>query len=580
MILKYLTKKDWALMVFIIAFVCAQVYLDLEIPGHMSSITNTITTGGSVDSVMSDGIKMLACAFGSLFASIICGFIAAYIAARLSATLRKKQFDNVEKFSLEEINRFSISSLITRSTNDVTQIQIAVAMGLQVTVKAPILAIWAITKIVGKNMEWSIITAISVFTLIACIGCIMLYVIPKFKRIQWLNDDLNRLTKENLNGLRVIRAYNAEDYQEKRFDVANDDTTDTYVSITRSLAIMSPLMSTVMSFLSLAIYWVGAYIIERSSGMEKLTEFSNMIVFSSYAVQVIMAFLMLVMILMIIPRASVAAKRIQEVIDTEPSIVDGNSTNTSDEKGSVSFKDVSFRYPGSADYILKDISFDAKKGETVAFIGATGSGKTTLINLIPRFYDVSEGKVLVDGMDVKDYRLTDLRKRIGYVPQKAVMFNQTISDNVRYGDTSDERTEDDVKRAISIAQGTDFVEKNEDGYQRMISEGGTNLSGGQKQRIAIARAICKGPEIYIFDDSFSALDYRTDRELRDALKKETSGATTLIVAQRIGTIMDADHIIVLDEGRIVGKGTHDELMDSCDVYREIAYSQLSEEELR
>ena len=529
---------------------------------------------------MSDGIKMLACAFGSLFASIICGFIAAYIAARLSATLRKKQFDNVEKFSLEEINRFSISSLITRSTNDVTQIQIAVAMGLQVTVKAPILAIWAITKIVGKNMEWSIITAISVFTLIACIGCIMLYVIPKFKRIQWLNDDLNRLTKENLNGLRVIRAYNAEDYQEKRFDVANDDTTDTYVSITRSLAIMSPLMSTVMSFLSLAIYWVGAYIIERSSGMEKLTEFSNMIVFSSYAVQVIMAFLMLVMILMIIPRASVAAKRIQEVIDTEPSIVDGNSTNTSDEKGSVSFKDVSFKYPGSADYILKDISFDAKKGETVAFIGATGSGKTTLINLIPRFYDVSEGEVLVDGMDVKDYRLTDLRKRIGYVPQKAVMFNQTISDNVRYGDTSDERTEDDVKRAISIAQGTDFVEKNEDGYQRMISEGGTNLSGGQKQRIAIARAICRDPEIYIFDDSFSALDYRTDRELRDALKKETSGATTLIVAQRIGTIMDADHIIVLDEGRIVGKGTHDELMDSCDVYREIAYSQLSEEELR
>ena len=580
MILKYLTKKDWGLMVFVIDFVCAQVYLDLEIPGYMSSITNTITTGGSVDSVMSDGIKMLACAFGSLFASIICGFIAAYIAARLSATLRKKQFDNVEKFSLEEINRFSISSLITRSTNDVTQIQIAVAMGLQVTVKAPILAIWAITKIVGKNMEWSIITAISVFTLIACIGCIMLYVIPKFKRIQWLNDDLNRLTKENLNGLRVIRAYNAEDYQEKRFDVANDDTTDTYVSITRSLAIMSPLMSTVMSFLSLAIYWVGAYIIERSSGMEKLTEFSNMIVFSSYAVQVIMAFLMLVMILMIIPRASVAAKRIQEVIDTEPSIVDGNSTNTSDEKGSVSFKDVSFKYPGSADYILKDISFDAKKGETVAFIGATGSGKTTLINLIPRFYDVSEGEVLVDGMDVKDYRLTDLRKRIGYVPQKAVMFNQTISDNVRYGDTSDERTEDDVKRAISIAQGTDFVEKNEDGYQRMISEGGTNLSGGQKQRIAIARAICRDPEIYIFDDSFSALDYRTDRELRDALKKETSGATTLIVAQRIGTIMDADHIIVLDEGRIVGKGTHDELMDSCDVYREIAYSQLSEEELR
>ncbi len=580
MIFRYLRKKDWGLIGFIVAFVCVQVYLDLEIPGYMTSITETISTGGSVDSVISDGWKMLACAFGSLFASVICGFIAAYIAASLSATLRKKQFDNVENFSLEEINKFSIPSLITRSTNDVTQIQMAVAMGLQVVIKAPILAIWAISKILGKNLEWSIVTAIAVFVLIVCIGCVMLFVVPRFKRIQWLSDDLNRVTKENLNGLRVVHAYNAESYQEKKFDVANDDITNTHVTITRALAVMSPLMSTVMSFLSLAIYWLGAYIIDRSEGMGKFTEFSNMIVFSSYAMQVIMAFLMLVIIFMIVPRAMVAAKRIQEVIDTEPSITDGASVNTSDEKGTISFKDVSFKYPGSGDYVLKDISFDARKGQTVAFIGATGSGKTTLVNLIPRFYDVSEGKVLVDGMDVRDYKLKDLRDRIGYVPQKAIMFNQTISDNVKYGDTSDDRTDDDVVRAVSIAQGKDFVEKGEGGYQRMVSEGGTNLSGGQKQRIAIARAVCRDPEIYIFDDSFSALDYRTDRQLRDALKRETKDATTLIVAQRIGTIIDADDIIVLDEGKVVGQGTHDQLMQSCDVYREIAYSQLSEEELR
>ncbi len=580
MIFRYLRKKDWGLIGFIVAFVCVQVYLDLEIPGYMTSITETISTGGSVDSVISDGWKMLACAFGSLFASVICGFIAAYIAASLSATLRKKQFDNVENFSLEEINRFSIPSLITRSTNDVTQIQMAVAMGLQVVIKAPILAIWAISKILGKNLEWSIVTAIAVVVLIVCIGCVMLFVVPRFKRIQWLSDDLNRVTKENLNGLRVVHAYNAENYQEKKFDVANDDITNTHVTITRALAVMSPLMSTVMSFLSLAIYWLGAYIIDRSEGMGKFTEFSNMIVFSSYAMQIIMAFLMLVIIFMIVPRAMVAAKRIQEVIDTEPSITDGASVNTSDEKGTISFKDVSFKYPGSGDYVLKDISFDARKGQTVAFIGATGSGKTTLVNLIPRFYDVSEGKVLVDGMDVRDYKLKDLRDRIGYVPQKAVMFNQTISDNVKYGDTSDDRTDDDVMRAVSIAQGKDFVEKGEGGYQRMVSEGGTNLSGGQKQRIAIARAVCRDPEIYIFDDSFSALDYRTDRQLRDALKRETKDATTLIVAQRIGTIIDADDIIVLDEGKVVGQGTHDQLMQSCDVYREIAYSQLSEEELR
>ncbi len=580
MILKYLRKKDFPLIAVIIALVCVQVYLDLEIPGYMTDITETITTGGSVDSVIADGSKMLACAFGSLIASVVCGFIAAYIAASLSATLRKKQFDNVEKFSLEEINRFSISSLVTRSTNDVTQVQMAVAMGLQVIIKAPILAAWAIGKIAGKNMEWTVITAVAVLAVVLCIGCVMIYVTPKFRKIQWLNDDLNRVIKENLTGLRVIRAYNAEKYQEKKFDDANTRITDTHVSITRSLAFMSPVMSTVMSFLSLAIYWVGAYIIDRTDGMGRLTEFSNMIVFSSYAVQVIMAFIMLIMIFMILPRATVAAKRIEEVINTEPTVTDGNLTNTSDAKGEISFENVSFKYPDSGDYVLRDISFTAKTGETVAFIGSTGSGKTTLVNLIPRFYDVSEGTVKVDGMDVKDYTLTDLRRKIGYVPQRAVMFNQTIEENVKYGDTHDERTEEDVKKAVAVAQGKEFVEKESEGYQRMISEGGTNLSGGQKQRIAIARAVCRKPEIYIFDDSFSALDYRTDRKLRDALRNETASATKLIVAQRIGTIMDADRIIVLDNGKIAGIGTHDELMKSCDVYRDIAYSQLSEEELR
>ncbi len=580
MIIKYFRKKDWGLAVFVLAFVCAQVYLDLEIPGYMTSITQTITTGGSVDSVIADGSKMLACAFGSLFASIICGFIAAYIAASLSATLRKKQFDNVENFSLEEINRFSISSLVTRSTNDVTQVQMAVAMGMQVIVKAPILAVWAIGKIAGKNTEWTVITAAAVLAVVICIGCIMIFVVPKFKKIQWLNDDLNRIINENLSGLRVVRAYNAEKYQEDKFDGANTEITDTNVTITRSLAFMSPVMSAVMSFLSLAIYWVGAHIIDRTEAAGKLTEFSNMIVFSSYSVQVIMAFIMLIIIFMILPRAAVAARRIEEVIDTEPTIRDGDSENKPNTEGEISFENVSFGYPGSGDYILRNISFTAKRGETVAFIGSTGSGKTTLINLIPRFYDVSEGSVKVDGIDVKDYTLTDLRRKIGYVPQKAVMFNQSIEENVKYGDTHDERTEDDVKLAVSIAQGSEFVEKGEGGYGRMISEGGTNLSGGQKQRIAIARAVCRKPEIYIFDDSFSALDYRTDRKLRDALRNETADATKLIVAQRIGTIMDADRIVVLDEGKVAGIGTHDELMKTCGVYRDIAYSQLSEEELK
>ena len=578
MILRYIRRKDWFLMIFVVAFICLQVYLDLEIPGYMTSITTTIQTGGSSDAVMDDGWKMLACAFGSLVASMICGCIGAYIAANLSTTLRKAQFDNVERFSLEEIDRFSISSLITRSTNDVTQVQNAIAMGLQVIIKAPILAVWAINKIASKNMEWMVITVVAVVVIIAMIAVIMFYVVPMFRKVQWLNDDLNRVTKENISGLRVVRAYNAEKYQEDKFDEANDAVTGTQISITKALAVMSPMMTTVMSCLSLAIYWIGAIIIDGAA--DKIGKFSDMVVFSSYAMQVIMAFIMLIIIFMIIPRAMVAAKRIEEVIDTEPSIRDGDIDTADGAEGTVVFNNVSFRYPKSSDYILKDVSFEAKKGETVAFIGSTGSGKTSLINLIPRFYDASEGSVTVDGIDVKEYRLSSLRRKIGYVPQKAVMFNRTIADNVSYGDSEDDRTLDDVKRAVSIAQGTEFVEKNEEQYGRMVSEGGTNLSGGQKQRISIARAVCRRPEIYIFDDSFSALDYRTDRTLRTALKKETAGVTSLIVAQRIGTIMDADKIIVLDNGRVAGIGRHRDLLNDCEVYREIAYSQLSEEELQ
>lgn len=581
MILKYLRPRDWGLMVFVFIFICLQVYLDLEIPGYMTSITTTISSGGTAEDVMNDGLKMLACAFGSLIASIVCGAIGAYIAAGISKTLRKAQFDKVEQFSMAEINRFSIASLVTRSTNDVTQVQFAIALGLQVIIKAPILAIWAISKISAKNMEWTVTTAVSVVLIIALIGIIMFFVIPKFKQIQWMNDDLNRVTKENLTGLRVVRAYNAEEYQENKFNEANDRITNTHIFITRMLAVMSPIMSTILSCLSLAIFWIGAIIINNSVGPgEIMTNYADMIVFTSYAMQVIMAFMMLIIVFMIIPRAMVAARRIEEVIDTEPSIKDGPFSGETETEGELVFSNVSFKYTDSSDYILKNVDFSVKKGETVAFIGSTGSGKTSLINLIPRFYDVSEGSITVDGVDVREYELTALRKKIGYVPQKAVMLNQTIEQNVRYGDSSEERTLEDVKKAVAIAQGTDFIEKSEEKYDRMISEGGTNLSGGQKQRVSIARAVCKRPEIYIFDDSFSALDYKTDRLLRSALKKETAGVTSLIVAQRIGTIRDADKIVVLNDGMVAGIGTHKELMETCEVYREIAYSQLSEEELQ
>lgn len=580
MILDYFRKIDALLLIVTIVFVFIQVWLELEIPGYMSAITN-IMTHAVEGEVLDEGIPMLGCAFGSLVISVFVGLIIAYIGTNMGKTMRARQFNQVERYSATEINKFSIYSLITRSTNDVNQVQMAFILGLMVMIRAPIMAVMAIMKISTKNIGWVEITIFCVLVMIVCIGLILWFTFPRFKRIQWMNDDVNRITKESLAGIRVVHAYNAEAYQEAKFQEANADLTGTHISVTRAMAFLQPVMTTIMSMLGLGIYWMGAIIISEAGSIEeRLADFSDMIVFSSYAMQVIAAFMMLIIVFMILPRAMVAAKRIDEVIKTEPTILDGEITESpKGQNGKISFRNVSFRYPGASQDAISDISFDVDKGETVAIIGSTGSGKSTLVKLIPRFYDVDSGSVIVDGIDVKDYTLEALHRKIGYVPQKAIMFNGTISSNVNYGDSEKDRTEEDVKKAIEIAQATQFVESTEGQYQGKVAEGGTNLSGGQKQRISIARAICRRPEFYIFDDSFSALDYKTDRVLRSQLKKETAGVTTLIVAQRIGTIKDADKIIVLDEGRIVGMGKHQELLKDCEVYYQIARSQLSEEEL-
>lgn len=580
MILKYLGGRDWTMVALSVVLIAAMVYLELEIPGYMSTITTEIVRpeGADMDVVYSDGLMMLACAFGSLLLSVAVGCIAAWIATSLSRRLRELEFERVQSFSLEEMNSFSTSSLITRSTNDISQIQMTVAMGLQVMIRAPIMAVWAITKILDKNWEWSMATAIAVIVILSVIGVIMTYVIPRFKKIQGLTDNMNRVTRENLSGIRVVRAYNAEGYQEKKSEKANMELTNTNLSANRAMAVMFPTMMLMMNGLSLAIYCIGAMLIEAADlPLEKLSLFSDMVVFSSYAMQVIMSFIMLVVIFMILPRAIVAARRVEEVIDTEPSIKDGEVSDIP-RKGTVEFRNVSFRYPGSSGDVLHDISFTATKGETVALIGATGSGKTSIVDLIPRFYDVTSGQVLVDGVDVREYKLSDLRDRIGYVPQKAFMFKGTVGYNVSYGDHSSAASEETVLRALDIAQARQFVDA-AGGPSSEVAQGGTNFSGGQKQRLSIARAVCRDPEIYIFDDSFSALDYRTDRIVREALRREISGATTLIVAQRIGTIMDADRIIVIDNGKAVGIGKHEDLLRSCPVYLDIARSQLSDKEL-
>ena len=579
---KNFSKKDIFYIILCILFIVVQVWLDLKLPDYMSEITVLVQSEDStLNDILIQGLYMLGCAFGSLISAVIVGYFSSMIAADFSLDLRKKIFRRVEDFGTEEIKKFSTSSLITRTTNDVTQVEMLIAMGLQMLIKAPIMAVWAISKIVNKSIEWSLLTGGCVVVLLFTIGLLMIIVMPRFQIVQKLIDKINGVTRENLTGIRVIRAFNAENYQKKRFEDVNNELTKTQLFNQRCFAILNPVMNIVMQFLTLGIYFIGAHLIAAAGMVQKITLFSNMVVFSSYGMQVIMSFLMLAMIFMMWPRAQVSARRINEIFDQDISIKDGTFLgNDTKEVGTVEFKNVSFKYPDADDYLLKNISFKANKGDVVAFIGSTGSGKSSLINLVPRFYDATDGEVLVDGVNVKDYTQEGLHNKIGYVPQKAVMFTGTVAQNVAYGDNGRSKpTLEEIKKAIEVSQGSEFVSKMDGEYDAHIARGGTNVSGGQKQRLAIARAIARNPEIYIFDDSFSALDYKTDSVLRKELKKYTNSATSLIVAQRIGTIINADKIVVLDKGECVGIGTHKELLKNCEVYKEIALSQLSKEEL-
>ena len=580
-LIKNFGKREWIYSLLVILFISGQVWFDLKMPDYMSKVTVLVKTEGSkMSDILVNGGYMILCALGSLVLAVLVGYLVATMSASFSAKIRKMLFNKVEELSLNEVKNFSTSSLITRTTNDITQIEMFIGMGLQMLIKAPITAVWAVTKILNKNFEWSVITAVAVLILLSVIAILTAIVIPKFKIVQKLIDKINGVTRENLNGIRVIRAFNAEGYQEDKFESVNDKLTKQQLFNQKTFAIMSPVMYLVMNSVTLAIYFVGAHLIKNALMFDKLQLFGDMVVFSSYAMQVIMSFLMLAMIFMILPRAQVSAVRINEVLDTEVSVKNGSlKENKTNEIGTVEFRNVSFKYPDAEEYILENISFKANKGDTVAFIGSTGSGKSTLINLVPRFYDATDGEVLIDGVNVKEYDLEYLYNKLGYVPQKAVIFDGTVSSNVSYGDNGKKKTKDDIKNAIKVAQATEFVEKMDKKYDTHIAQGGTNVSGGQKQRLSIARAIARDPEIYIFDDSFSALDYKTDYNLRKELKKHTKDATCLIVAQRIGTIMHADKILVLDNGKCVGMGTHEELLRTCDVYKEIALSQLSKEEL-
>lgn len=579
-LLKNLRKKEIFLILISCVFIFISVDLELKMPDYMATITKLVQTEGSkMKDIITNGGYMLLCALGSLICSIVVGFLISYIASKFSMNIRSKLFNTVEDLDMEEIKEFSPSSLITRTTNDVSQIEMLLGMGLQLLIKAPITAVWAVTKILNKNMSWSIITAVSLAILLVTLIIISLIVVPKFKIVQKLIDKLNNVTRENLTGIRVVRAFNAENYQENKFNEVNTSLTKQQMFNQKTFAIMSPMMYLVMYFLTLSIYFVGAYLINDASFSSKIGLFGDMIVFSSYAMQVIMSFLMLAMIFMMLPRAQVSAKRINEVLDKKVKLKEGNITS-SKETGTITFKNVSFKYPKAEEYVLKDISFDIKKGETVAFIGSTGSGKSTLINLIPRFYDVTEGEILVDNINVKDYKEEVLNDKIGYIPQKAVIFSGTINSNIGFGKVNGKKVSlKKIKESANVAQASEFIEKLDNKYNSLVARSGTNLSGGQKQRIAIARAIARNPEIYIFDDSFSALDYKTDYTLRKELNKYTKSATILIVAQRIGTIINADKIIVLESGNCVGIGTHKELLKTCDVYKEIALSQLKEDEL-
>ena len=594
-IMKYLSKAEIGQMLIALVTIVGQVYFDLKLPDYMSDITTLVETPGShMKDIWIAGGKMLLISLGSAACAIITGYIAARVAASFTQRLRSLEFRKVESFGPAEMSKFSTASLITRSTNDVTQVQMFITMGLQLIVKSPIMAVWAVCKIAGEGFEWTLATGIAVVILLAAIVIMMAMVMPKFKAMQALTDNINLVARENLTGLRVVRAYNAEDYQEAKFTKANKDLTDTQLFTNRVMAFMMPLMNTIMNGLMLAVYWIGTYLIDAAGLKDKLTVFSNMVVFSNYSVQVIMSFLLMSMVFVLWPRADVSAQRIMEVLDTEPIVENGTKTAAdvakTGQRGTVEFRNVSFTYPDSREAMLEGINFTAEQGQTVAFIGSTGSGKSSLINLVPRFYDTSQGQVLVDGVDVRDYDLKALRDKIGYVPQQSVLFKGTVASNVSYGDQPGDPAEVEMadtstpagrkrEAAADVAQASEFVARMDGGYSAAIAQGGSNVSGGQKQRLSIARAVYRHPEILIFDDSFSALDFKTDREVRDALAREAKDSTKLIVAQRIGTIMNADRIVVLDDGKVVGQGTHKELLDNCDVYRQIAESQLSQSEL-
>ncbi len=580
-LIKKFTVLEWVLVILAVAFIALTVWCEMTMPEYMSEITRLVQTPGSaMKDVWVAGAKMLGFALGSLLCSVAVALIASRIASNFGASLRASLFEKVQSFSMREISQFSTASLITRSTNDVTQVQMLITLGLQVMIKAPITAVWAICKISAGSWQWTLATGIGVIALLAIVIVCTSLALPKFKKMQTLTDDVNRVTRENLTGLRVVRAYNAEDYQEEKFKKANDVLTGTSLFTGRVMSFLMPSIQLILSGLSLSIYWIGAVIINKAAIMDRISLFSDMVVFLQYAVQVLMAFMLLVMIFILMPRAQVAAKRINEVLGTEVAITDGEAEQgVEDAFGEVEFRNVSFSYPDADSNAVEGISFKASKGETVALIGATGCGKSSIINLVPRFYDVSGGEVLVDGRNVKEYKQKSLRNKIGYISQKAMLFSGTIASNVAFGDSNTQIANEDVENAIKTAQALEFVKNKESGVDSYVAQGGANLSGGQKQRLSIARAIARKPEILIFDDSFSALDYKTDKMLRDALDNECKDSTRIIVAQRIGTIRDADRIIVLDEGKIVGQGKHVELMQNCDVYRQIAYSQLSKEEL-
>lgn len=581
-LLKQMKLKEVILAIICAVLVLGQIYFDLKLPDYMSNLTVLIQTPGSTTSeVWRVGGEMLLCALASMALCVVCGYLAAKVAAGFSYTLREKIFGTVSGFDQQEMLDFSIPSLITRTTNDVTQIQMLIAMGLQLMVKSPVMAIWAVIKIIGKSWQLSLVTAIFIVFLLVIMAVIMVVLVPRFKRVQKQIDVINRITRENLTGIKVVHAFNAEEYQCDKFKKANDNLTKTQLFNQRTMAVLMPVMTLALNGLALAIYWVGAALINNIPGADmagRLTLFSNVVVFSTYATYVVMSLMMLVMIFMLLPAAQVSADRINEVLRTKSNIKEGNRTEGT-ETGTVEFKNVSFRYPSSEHDVLQNISFKVNKGETIAFIGATGSAKTTLVSLAARLYDVTDGEVLIDGINIKDYTFDALYDKIGYVTQRAVLFSGTIIDNINFGESSAPVSDDNTWRALELAQATEFVEKMPGGINAEISQGGTNVSGGQKQRLSIARAIARQPEILVFDDSFSALDYKTDANLRAGLNAQLKGTTLMIVAQRIGTIRHADKIVVLDNGRAVGIGTHDELIKNCDVYKEIAMSQLSPDEL-